>query len=112
MLCAVEGKVATIVEDGFTIAPERPRGTRKTDLPREVKVKTQIPGPQLSLRVGDQVSVAGGYGEDPDVFLSSHVTKFFRDGSTMQVHVNTFEAMFGPERITTPPPKRPWWRFW
>jgi len=114
MICGIKGRVAAIVEDGFTLSTEGLPEAGKAKHPRAVKVETQIPGPRLSLTVGDQVSVTGGYGEDPGVFLSSQVVKFFPDGSTLNVHVNTVDSMFGSEEITPPsrPPNRPWWRFW
>jgi hypothetical protein len=100
MMLVTEGKVIAILDNGFAIRGKGASGMR---------VRTQIPGHELNLKIGDHVKVFGGYGDEGQgTFLSSGVFRKCRDGSTVRLRVNWVD---GPDEVVEEA-KRPWWRFW
>jgi hypothetical protein len=72
----------------------------------DVTVKTQLPGHELSLKVGDRVEVYGGPDDGGRFFLSSGVYKKCPDGSIVRLRVNTMDA---PDQVVQGAVlKRPW----
>jgi hypothetical protein len=100
MMFSVEGKVVSILANGFAI--------RQKHGGADTVVRTQIPGSKLSLKVGDRVQVLGGFSDKENVFASSGVTRICRDGSYASVRANWSD----PPDEAVAEAKKPWWRFW